>query len=212
MPLSDALWILCGLGVVLPPLTWLGARLWYLEDRREAAEDAAYAPWEPPARDRWLYPDLDLDRPRAIPAGTLIGLPPPAPLADRAALAAAVEREERDRALAAYLDGRPRCHACGAADCPAAGTGGVDSCPLWQDAEARADRGEYLPTRPAGRVELVLEPGLLEPDTDRMATIAEMRDAAEYQLAATETAQLIAAGYRWYEETFQTGQFRAVDQ
>jgi hypothetical protein len=40
------------------------------------------------------------------------------------------------------------CHSCGRADCPAAGKPYVDDCPLWQEAEARAARGEYLTTIP----------------------------------------------------------------
>ena len=41
-----------------------------------------------------------------------------------------------------------RCHSCGGLDCPAAGKDYVDDCPLWQEAEARAARGEYLTTTP----------------------------------------------------------------
>jgi len=42
----------------------------------------------------------------------------------------------------------PRCHSCGKTDCPATGKPYVDDCPLWQEAEARAARGEYLTTVP----------------------------------------------------------------
>jgi hypothetical protein len=41
----------------------------------------------------------------------------------------------------------PRCRACAATDCPGI-AGGIEVCPGWQEAEARAARGEYLPTVP----------------------------------------------------------------
>lgn len=41
----------------------------------------------------------------------------------------------------------PRCRACASTTCPGI-KGGVDACPLWQEAEARNARGEYLPTTP----------------------------------------------------------------
>jgi hypothetical protein len=43
---------------------------------------------------------------------------------------------------------QPHCHSCGRDDCPASGKPYVDDCPLWQEAEERANRGEYLPTFP----------------------------------------------------------------
>lgn len=46
-----------------------------------------------------------------------------------------------------------RCHACGAVDCPAAGEPYVDDCALWQEAEARRARGEFLPTTPPSRAD-----------------------------------------------------------
>jgi hypothetical protein len=61
---------------------------------------------------------------------------------------------QHDRVII-HQDWPPRpCRSCGRADCPAAGLPYVDRCPLWQAAEARADRGEYLPTYPAGQLAL----------------------------------------------------------
>jgi hypothetical protein len=53
-----------------------------------------------------------------------------------------------DGEVAEYLSKGPRCHSCGKLDCPASGKDYVDDCPLWQECEARAARGEYLTTRP----------------------------------------------------------------
>lgn len=54
------------------------------------------------------------------------------------------------------------------------------------------------------------DPPSLDPDTDRMPTIAELADNAEYRLAWTELDGLVRGAHKWYEETWHTGSFRAV--
>lgn len=106
---------------------------------------------------------------------------------------------------------RPRCHACGAMDCPAAGAAGVDACPAWQEAEARNARGEYLTTRSApGAFTITVYPPPLDPDTDRLATVQELADHARYRLTWDDLDRQVDEARAWYDRTFQTGQFRAI--
>jgi hypothetical protein len=105
-----------------------------------------------------------------------------------------------------YADLGPgdRCRACGATGCPAAGKPYVDDCPRWQEAEARRDRGEYLPTEPVWPVGVIAWPAA---EHERVPTTGEQRAAR----TPAWQAQLDEA-HAWYEETFATGQFRAVSR
>jgi hypothetical protein len=46
--------------------------------------------------------------------------------------------------------------------------------------------------------------------SERLATVAEVRDDADYWLWRTEMAALIDGAAQWYDEEFHTGTFRAV--
>lgn len=62
------------------------------------------------------------------------------------------DREQALEIMRKFIDMGRRCPACGGLECQ--GRYAVDLCPSWQEAEARCDRGEYLPTEPGPTYEL----------------------------------------------------------
>jgi hypothetical protein len=104
---------------------------------------------------------------------------------------------------------QPRCRACASTSCPGV-AGGIDACPEWRAAGERADRGEYLPSYPLP-VELPEpEPPHLDEQPDRMPTITELRDYADYRVTWTEVFGQVDSAEEWFDRTYRTGQFRAV--
>lgn len=75
---------------------------------------------------------------------------------------------------------------------------GVSGCPA---CEARWEI-PHPPPPPAPRP---------DEETERPATIAEIAQNAEYRLAWGELSSLAESAYDWYDETFQTGQFRKIE-
>jgi hypothetical protein len=80
------------------------------------------------------------------------------------------------------------CAACGSASCPGV-AGGVDACPLWQEAEERRDRGEFLPTFP-----LPADPVGTTTDEIRAITAKVETWIAEWEAQGNYDRHVIQAG------------------
>jgi hypothetical protein len=50
----------------------------------------------------------------------------------------------------------------------------------------------------------------LDDGSDRMPTIAELRDYADYRVTWTEVFGQVDSAEEWFDRTYRTGQFRAV--
>jgi hypothetical protein len=190
IPLSDALFILTGEAIAMFALGWWGSRAvgraeWqegYDEGKQEAIGTRIADSWD----QEFGQPDLNdfVDTVLEQPGGSMAGI---ARASAKAGLMAAGMWDEA-RLLDTPEPPEPE---------PLEGTVG-----------RKEGGGLTVP-----RLQFDPEPWTIldNPSTEeRLATVAEARDDADYWVWRTEMASLIDGAAQWYDEEFHTGTFRAI--